>query len=380
MGKSQSQSVLIFLLCTSAAITFSIFSAWHLPAIYDYATALANVEDTAQKMSGDKERNHRGVTTTSTARSTAKAGDVFVPGSLGLTRHETYDKCYIDPVRYKEHLATKRPQNYGPAEHGLVLSPIAKSGSSDAREKMERLFGLERYSCWKDVSESAHYFAFVREPSSRFLSSFQETLKRWRMEMDSVNNAPPPCYEELSKNFSHLDLNKDNDGVLGALEFFLTKYEVYRLANVHFALQTTRILRPLCRKVDEIYDLENIDSVFQRFLAERGRNDTVSLGGPTYAKKLRLNYTALSLESKRKICQMSALDYCCLNFQLPPECEGAVSCRWIEKTYEEKLQLSFQDLKKSKDQMFNDTSSSSREDMVLMIEPVSRYPVIPPEN
>ena len=32
-----------------------------------------------------------------------------------------------------------------------------------------------------------------------------------------------------------------------------------------------------------------------------------------------------------RICQLAAIDYCCLNFKLPPECRNSgVKCTWDE--------------------------------------------------
>lgn len=35
----------------------------------------------------------------------------------------------------------------------------------------------------------------------------------------------------------------------------------------------------------------------------------------------RFDSSFVSLETKRRICKLAAIDYCCLNLQLPPECE-----------------------------------------------------------
>ena len=35
----------------------------------------------------------------------------------------------------------------------------------------------------------------------------------------------------------------------------------------------------------------------------------------------RFNTTFVSLQTKQRICQLSALDYCCLNLKLPKECD-----------------------------------------------------------
>ena len=34
----------------------------------------------------------------------------------------------------------------------------------------------------------------------------------------------------------------------------------------------------------------------------------------------RFNTSLVSISTKQRICQQSAIDYCCLNMELPPEC------------------------------------------------------------
>ena len=53
----------------------------------------------------------------------------------------------------------------------------------------------------------------------------------------------------------------------------------------------------------------------------------------------RFNVTAVSKAVQQRVCQLLALDYCCLNFPLPevcaqenfPEDHPGVSCKWVER-------------------------------------------------
>lgn len=41
----------------------------------------------------------------------------------------------------------------------------------------------------------------------------------------------------------------------------------------------------------------------------------------------RFNPKLVSIETKRRICQLAAIDYCCLNMMLPAECKNVdISC------------------------------------------------------
>jgi len=45
----------------------------------------------------------------------------------------------------------------------------------------------------------------------------------------------------------------------------------------------------------------------------------------------RIDMVSLSFDVRRKICELTAIDYCCLNYELPLECKGVVQCQWIHK-------------------------------------------------
>lgn len=73
---------------------------------------------------------------------------------------------------------------------------------------------------------------------------------------------------------------------------------------------------------DEIYntattmdDWEYIVSWYGRSLPRKGEFNARSV-------PRRVDTSLVSLEAKRRICHISAIDYCCLNMELPPECAG----------------------------------------------------------
>jgi len=306
----------------------------------------------------------------------AKTDGVFIPGSLNLTRFEAYQRCYVDPTLYKHYFETKH-YSFVSKENGLIYAQILKAGSTEIRLRMPIFSDINLMSC--DNMNHSHYaafqtFTFTREPMSRFISGFQETMHRWSLFHHAKSGGYIPPTEELKEfynSYKNISLTTDHDNVLDALESLVTNhYNGYTLPNNHLELQITSILRPDCPRLDVIYNLEDVNSVFDKFLTERGMNaSSPNFNKKRYQAKLHLNISRVSRKVKRKICQLSALDYCCLNYRLPPDCEGAVSCRWKERKYSEYLRLARQ--------LNHSSSSSSSNDTVLLIEAVSPYPIIP---
>ena len=128
---------------------------------------------------------------------------------------------------------------------------------------------------------------------------------------------------------------------------------------------------------DAIYDVKDMNNIFKHFVETRGRgeskggsktysdnsnnnnntrninnksindnnetnnsivsdndndndNNSVFVVKPLYQKKLRLLPQDLSIKTIQKICQLVAIDYCCLNYRLPKVCNGVVTCQMKE--------------------------------------------------
>ena len=157
---------------------------------------------------------------------------------------------------------------------------------------------------------------------------------------------------------------------MAALEsFVMHHHNGSTIPDSHLQLQSTAILKPACPiRLDAIHDLNTLNTVFGGFLEDRNR--TLAIHKKKHKiqnlNPHKLNISKISLPAKRKICQLSALDYCCLNYELPLECEGALSCRWID----------------SKSVSLHEdhpapTLRTSHDPRVLLIEAVSPYPVLP---
>jgi len=349
------KGLLVLSLCISVVILYR-------SRVLDHLTMVTHSDIKSNKTSITRNQEQRGTR--------SKTDGVFIPGSLNLTRFEAYQRCYVDPTLYKHSFET--PHNsYVSEENGLIYAQIVKAGSSAIRLRMKSFSHENSMRC--DNMNHSRYaafqtFTFTREPTSRFVSGFQETIFRWQ-----ATGVVPPTEElkEFYNSYKNISLSTDHDNVLDALESFVTNHSIgYTLPNKHLELQITSILRPDCPRLDAIYNLEDLNSVFDKFLTERGMNaSSRDFDKKIYETKLHLNISRVSRKVKRKICQLSALDYCCLNYRLPPECEGAVSCQWKEKKYSEYLRLARQ--------LNHSSSSSSSNDTVLLIEAVSPYPIIP---
>lgn len=241
---------------------------------------------------------------------------------------------------------------------------IEKSGSSASRKKMKQFFNATNMKRGKVATllsvskQDYHKFTFVREPMSRFVSGWQEAMQRWEKK-------PPVSPDHLVgylNTFLKKGFHNDGDALIAALDIFVMEhFDGYQVHNSHLRQQITSLSglgKQQYLLLDAIYDVPDMDSVFDEFFAERGM-DITSYDAEykkivPYTKKTHLDMSRVSRQAKRKICQLSALDYCCLNFPLPQECKGTLSCRWREEELEE--------------------------NSVLLIEPISPYPLLPPDN
>jgi len=302
-------------------------------------------------------------------------GDVFEPGSLDYNRLETLRKCYVDPIRYQDHFPGPSDIQCTTSEtHKIVYRMIGKSGSSSARLTLEHKFNAlkERENCrLHDDDLEYHKLSFVRDPFSRFISAFRQELQvgyRKRNEFSHVKR-------KMKKR--HLE---NHNMTVRALETYVDSYNGIGKNIGHLRLQVTKLLPQRVMNYDAIYDMTDMEDVFKILLHSRSPNstyhdDSIAVNdAPTdvaidtaanntqntttvsHKRKLRIDTSVIALQTKIKICQLSALDFCCLNYELPPECRGHVKCRWTQRP----------------------SSSKSSSSLVLAIEAISPHP--PPKN
>mmetsp|Transcript_31063 Transcript_31063/g.34755 ORF Transcript_31063/g.34755 Transcript_31063/m.34755 type:complete len:484 (+) Transcript_31063:59-1510(+) len=362
----------------------------------------------------EREEIERATTATTTEATTIRAGDIFVPGSLNMTRFETHQRCYVDEVLYKNH--RQQPANrYVSEQHKLIYFQITKGGSSRIRKKMDDFFdnilqhpcskmGIKQRDVTRFNNDTFHKFTFSREPTSRFVSAFFEAMLRWFTRPENIGSLVPPTkeLEDFVRVYNQTYLKEDDGHVVEAFETFVThNYDGYTLPNNHLTLQIAQIFRPKnCLRLDVIHDLENLDNVFHEMLMGQGleaktfqiEKEKKQTPQQRHARpsKFHLNLSRVSVEVQQKVCQLSALDYCCLNYRLPPECEGVVSCRWRE-TKTSPWARNLLPSNNSWATVYTNTNtntsistsvstSTSINDLMLLIEPVSPYPLLPTQQ
>ena len=84
-------------------------------------------------------------------------------------------------------------------------------------------------------------------------------------------------------------------------------------------------------RIDELHDIANSDIAWRSIAPRHGVDDAAIskslIRGRSYPR--RFNKSKVSDESVRRVCRYAALDYCCLNFEMPKQCrDGAagVTC------------------------------------------------------
>jgi len=240
---------------------------------------------------------------------------------------------------------------------------IGKSGSTSARIAMEQKFDapIQQEDCQlHHDDQSYHKFTFVRDPLSRLVSSFRQELRK------------------RDVNF------KGGEKEVQALEIFIDSYDGTGGGLSHLRMQVPGLIFEWgVPKYNAIYDVGKMDEVFQKILTARLSNSTyiddkipendatidtandiasidqvIPIAPHLHHRKNGINISDISIKTRIKMCQLSALDFCCLNYELPQECYGHVKCKWTSKQIpsSESLPLS---------------------STVLGIEAISPYPPIP---
>jgi hypothetical protein len=288
----------------------------------------------------------------------------FVPGSLPtMAKKESLGHCHVDTSTYREHFQPRSSvfASLSAAQHNLALFPVQKSGSSTVRHIMKTAFGAQEANHYDWRKSTRKHIAFVRKPLSRFYSQYDEMFVReppW--DLGSQARMPPAVrgynakitsyehYMSLFCNHTEAELKADRalrnhcnqspsaeSGELSALvDKFLAAWDGLSVFDIHLRLQTSSLSDIGTGKmfrIDELHDIRNSNaawkSIASRFGVDSATISSALIRGRSYPR--RFNTTRVSEESVRRICRYAALDYCCLNFALPPECaQGAagVAC------------------------------------------------------
>mmetsp|Transcript_28264 Transcript_28264/g.45948 ORF Transcript_28264/g.45948 Transcript_28264/m.45948 type:complete len:249 (+) Transcript_28264:2-748(+) len=203
---------------------------------------------------------------------------------------------------------------------------------------------------------------FVREPLNRFYSSYDEAYFRmgpWMGDGPIVRDKPRvrkqyrdnkykvDKYPYLYEGFSTIDdfrrkycpseiLDRGNflncnqvpsidDGTLASrFSQFVRDYTGLDPFDVHLFLQSSYLVFPTGEPfpITVIYNATDAERGWQEVALRKGVD--IPDGEMTHGRKItrRFDVGKVSDGTKRKICRMLALDYCCLNIELPEVCRG----------------------------------------------------------
>jgi len=349
--------VIFITVCLSFITVYPFVSLYSLYRLYylDDPTYTTDIPKVHPKQSSDQQAGIKSIIdkgdseelTVKDYGNEVKEGVLFVPGSLNLTRIETFQRCYVDPDQYQHHFGLRRKRDEVSETYKLVYVQQAKAGSSSARHIMRKLFGDTEGKIFDPKpheKDQFHRFTFTRDPMSRFLSSFHEALIAWNRksylpkEQGKFDFLRQFYALERRKRSHYVQFNERR--ITQMLEEFVREYDGNDVPEDHLRLQVPNLIikqkkgekQTWMPHLDAIYDIENMDEEFTKmWMASTAYNNntkTTTVGEHKYKRAMHINASLISLETRRKICQLSALDFCCLNHRLPPECEGVVGCQW----------------------------------------------------
>jgi hypothetical protein len=310
-------------------------------------------------------------------------GATFAPGSLNMTLLESFRRCNVDSVsrRYKMHENMCTLMSYS-STYGLAYHLLTKSASSTIRGLMQDNFdGREGRVCSprdpnsrnnlpKEHYDNLIHFTFFRDPLPRFVSGYTEFMVRYlRGKAGEVPRKYQQFLKTLDQHFRNTTLNINKKNGLKEiqksdlyLKLYNTKEGLHVLAQVfdqfvqdydaqnpfdtHLMLQIPRKLVFIGNSTGwhlsmdfAFYTEHGIQSQIEDILFPQIQkwqsngivelpNITAARNDNTRKEKTEIMLNFVSNTTKQKICQLTALDYCCLNYPLPVVCQNVVSCQW----------------------------------------------------
>ena len=294
----------------------------------------------------------------------------FKPGDLEMDSAEALSYCHVDSTKYSGHvrkgsaiLVSLSPR------HKLIYRNIPKSSSSTARTAMMNHFkGEDKRMKLDELRRKMRFrnftlMSFIREPLDRFYSSYDEAFFRFGPWFANYRNKPmltkayhankhrvdpyPYLYEGLeslsdyrglycpSEILDNRTLNHEyecnfydsvDDGTLRErFEQFVKDYNGTIPFDVHLVQQVTQLVDSKSWEVlpvTVLYNSSMVDDELRSIAKAKGvkiPEDGLEAGR---VRKRKFDIGSVSDHTKRKICRLMALDYCCLNIELPGVCKG----------------------------------------------------------
>jgi len=283
----------------------------------------------------------------------------FAPGSLSLSHASTLSHCYADPSVYGRHFNSdgSRVRVSYADEHKLIYVMLPKSGSSTARYMLENHFNAKEVNKSlkpKDYRkgrsmEGVEVISFVRDPLSRFFSQYDEAFVRTAPWVTQTPHPFPYIFENLHSYHDYEDVfcppstrnsrkdclyrkSKENGTLVERLERFVQDYDGRSPFDIHLKLQVPILSstdgEPL--HITQLYNTTDSEGGWKRIAKQFLGEDAEHFGnqkqgegviaGRSYPR--RFNSSMVSVDTQRRICELTLLDYCCLNLPLPEVCVG----------------------------------------------------------
>ncbi|KAL7547689.1 hypothetical protein ACHAWF_010990 [Thalassiosira exigua] len=288
----------------------------------------------------------------------------FEPGALPFSQLSALKRCRADPAVYRKHFLERALRRVPYSEkHKLAYVMLPKSGSSTGRFMMKHEFdAVERQT---NVNAIEHVIAFVREPTSRFYSQYEEAYARtapWHSAQNKYQEGggtPHPfpglhegfaTYHDYEDAFCPPSTRKhrreciyrptqENGTLASRFSRFVRAYSGRDPFDVHLALQVPLLSDPSAGravKITELYNTADAEREWQlvakRYLGEEvalekaaaANREAKESGGVIKGRSFprRLDKALVEQGTERRICELALLDYCCLNFELPQACRG----------------------------------------------------------
>lgn len=252
----------------------------------------------------------------------------FLPGSLNISKEETLRKCYLPPSASDSHRGKQQCVISDKYKMNFFLVP--KTGSSTNRVAFkENLEGHEKqgshgaiYCNQKLTQEQRSYVNVVtiREPLSRFYSQYMEA--EFRAEKDGG--------KMTRMKFWDLDEKKNKTSRFLKFVDYWHENSMDETLDTHLRLQAPMMswYDGSVHRIDWFMPIEEMDDKWNEL------KEFLELDLPPKVSVARKNNhpsidkAKIPDEYNRKICQIIAIDYCCLNYKLPEVCEGTITCEY----------------------------------------------------
>lgn len=285
---------------------------------------------------------------------------VFEPGKMNGTRTDVIRKCFVNPIKYRKHIQNPPICNIA-EKYKLLFVLVPKSGSSTGRHVMKYDFGgKDIYSCpssQRDVSgfdtnNKQPYFIFtvLRNPITRYYASHDELMVR---KLGFKEHIPPEFSafmeplrgKTYDQHYKFMFDNKEGiEKLTWSFNQFVRDWNGYDAFDNHLTLQTpmlsSHLVEGKVRTLDMVFDTHLMEESFNK-VAEivHAPKPKSIIAGRAYPR--RFNVSAIAPEVMEKICKLSSIDFCCLNYELPEFCKNLpeghrVACREFRVTDENK--------------------------------------------